>query len=93
MDEIAFRHCFNGVACLAPGCQATDNHEGVETLFSEEVRHTGARCFAQSSAVEVDVFVFRKLSNFDRQIVGLNSNRPPDPRSAGVVISVTADVD
>jgi hypothetical protein len=93
MHEVVLRHRFDRVPGFAPGCQATDDHEGVETLFSEEVRHTGARGFALSSAVEVDVFVFRKPSNFDREIVGLNPNRPPDPVGTGVVVTVTADVD
>jgi hypothetical protein len=46
MHEVVLRHRFDGVPSFAPSCQAADDHEGVEPLFSEEIRHTGARCFA-----------------------------------------------
>jgi hypothetical protein len=46
VHDIVLRHHFDRVPSFAPRCQAADDHEGVEALFSEEIRHTGAGRFA-----------------------------------------------
>jgi pimeloyl-ACP methyl ester carboxylesterase len=54
---------------------------------------TGARGFAQSSTVQVDVLIPGKPRDFLREIIRLNSNRASDSGSAGIVVTVTAHVD
>ena len=65
MDQVIIRHRLQGFSCLAPGGEAADNDECVEASFSEHMRHPGARSFALSSTVDIDVLVLgQKLDLF-----------------------------
>jgi hypothetical protein len=82
MHEVVVGHGLDGLAGFAPGRQATDDHEGVESLLAKEMRHTGAGGFALSSAVEVDVLILGKFWDFLRQIIRLQADRAADARGA-----------
>ena len=92
VHEIGLRDRLDGLTGLAPGGQTTHDDKRVETLLAQQMRHTGAGGFALSSAVEVDVFVFRKSFDFVGEVIGLEANRALDPRGAGVVVTVTAHI-
>lgn len=57
MNQVIVRHGFNWLAGFAPCAQAANNYERIEALFPQQVRHPGARNFAYSSTVDVNVFV------------------------------------
>ena len=86
------RHGLHGLAGFAPGCQATDDYEGVESLLAKEMRHTGAGGFALSSTVQVDVLIFGKRLDFLREIIWLDADRAADASGAGIVVAVAADI-
>jgi len=44
--EIVRRHLLDRVAGFAPSRQAAHDYERVESLFPQQMRHTGARGFA-----------------------------------------------
>lgn len=68
------RHRFNGVPGFAPGAQSTDNDECLESMFLKQVRHPGARGFALSSTVQINLPVGREFLDLFLQIVGLEAN-------------------
>ena len=57
------------------------------------MHHTGARGFARSSAVQVDVFAPGKFFGFLQQIIRLKSNRPSNTVGTRIVVTVAANVD
>src|ERR1035437_3212997 len=57
------------------------------------MRHPGAGRFAQSGAVQVDVFVMGEALDLLLQVVGFDANGPLDACGAGVVVPMTANVD
>jgi len=66
---------------------------GAEAVLPEYQRHTGARGFALSSAIDVDVFVLGEGFEFFVELVGFDTDGACDAGGAGVVVSVAADVD
>jgi len=64
VHEVRFRDRLDGLTGLAPGGETADDDKSVESLFAQQMRHTGAGGFALSSTVEVDVFVLRKIFDF-----------------------------
>ena len=90
--QIVCRHGLYFVSGFSPRRQAADNHKRVESLLPQEERHTGARALAQSSAIDINVFILGKIFNFHGQVIGLNANGTLNARSIGVVITVAADV-
>ena len=93
MHKISRGHRLHGVAGLTPRGQASNDHERVESLFPQQVRHTGAGGFALSSTVEIDVFVLGERFDLIRKVIRLDSNRASDASSAWVVVAVAAHVD
>ena len=63
---------FQGLSGGPPGMQAAIDHERVESMFSQQVRHPGAGRFARSSTVEINLFVPGQMLYFFGQIVGFN---------------------
>src|SRR3984957_12491924 len=86
VDYVCLGDFFQGVAGSAPGGEAADDDEGVETILAEEVRDSGAGGFAAAGAVEGHVFVSGEMFYFVAEIIGLDANR------AGAVVSVAAHV-
>ena len=82
MHQIIPRHRLDGLTGFTPGCQAADNHEGVESLFAKEMRHTGAGGFALSSTVQVDVLILGEYLDFLREIIWLEADGAADARGA-----------
>src|SRR5579872_7198184 len=57
------------------------------------MRHPGARGFACSSTVQVNVLVFWQILDFFLKIVRLNADRAIDSLGTDVVITMAANVD
>jgi hypothetical protein len=54
---------------FAPRRQTANDYERVESLVHQQVRHPGARSFACSSTVEVNVLVFGQVFDLFLKIV------------------------
>jgi hypothetical protein len=93
MYQIALRNHFHWLTRFPPGGQTTGNNKSVESLLPQEIRHTGAGSFALSSTVKIDVLVLGKPHDFPREVIWLDSNRSPDPSSAGIIVTMAAYVD
>jgi hypothetical protein len=93
MYQIALRNHLHWLTRFSPSCQTTGDDKSVEPLLSQEIRHTGAGSFALSSTVKIDILVLGKPHDFPREVVWLDSNRSPDPSSAGIIVTVAAYVD
>src|SRR5215469_17958547 len=93
MHEVGGRYSLDRIAGSTPGSQATNNHKCAKSLLPQYMRHTGARGFTWSSAVQVDVFVPRKFFGFFRQIIRLQSNRASNTVVIRVVVTVATNVD
>ena len=87
------RYGFQRVSGLPPGTQSADNYKRTESLIPQHERHPGARGFACSSAVDVNVPVLGQVLDFLDQIVGLDPHRSLDPLRLGVVIAVASHID
>jgi hypothetical protein len=81
MHEVIVRYRFHRLACLPPCAQSTYDHEGIESAFPQQMRHPGARGFARSSAVDVDVLLSRQKSELLRHVIGLKPDGAFDARS------------
>jgi len=64
MHEIIMGYGFQRFSGLSPGGQAAHYDKRVKSSFSQQVRHPGARGFALSSTVDVNVFVLWQQLNF-----------------------------
>jgi rubredoxin len=74
MHQVAAGHRFDRLPSLAPCRKPAHKYERVESFLAQQMRHTGARGFALSSTVEVDVLVFRKFLGGLGQAIWLKSN-------------------
>jgi hypothetical protein len=79
LHQIVLRHGFQWFAGLAPGSQAADDHERVESFFPQQVRHPGAGRFARSSTVKINVLVLGEVLDLFLKIVGLDADRAFNP--------------
>jgi hypothetical protein len=91
--QVVFGDGLQGFAGFAPGGQAADDHERVESFFPQQMRHPGAGRFARSSTVEINVLVLRQVLHFFLKIIGLDADRVLDSRGARVVVAMAADID
>ena len=91
--QIVLRYRLQRFAGFAPGSQAADNDERVESFFPQQMRHPGAGCFARSSTVKINVLIFRKNLDFVFQVIGLDADGILDSRRTSVVIAMAADID
>src|SRR5580658_804571 len=73
--QIFFRHRFQWIPGPAPGPETTGDYVRIESLFAQDVRHTGAGGFAQSSAVEIDGRVLGQRLDESVQIVRFDADR------------------
>src|SRR5581483_3591067 len=92
VDEVVLGDGLERVSGFAPGLQPAYEYERIESLFSEQMRHPGARGFACSSAIDINVFVARQVLYFFLEVIGFDPDRSLDALGAGVIIAVTADV-
>ena len=90
---IVNRYRFNRLSRLSPCAQASDDHERVESMFPQHVRHTGAGGFARSSTVDINVFVLGQQLELLLQVIRFQPNRSLDAGRAGVVVAMTAYID
>jgi len=74
VDQIVRRHGFRGLARLAPRSKPSNDHERIESLFPQRMRHTGAGGFTRSSTVKVDIFILGQLGNFLGEVVRLETD-------------------
>ena len=58
------RDRFHGLACLAPAAQAVGDDEHFESFYLQQMRHPGARGFARSSAVEINLALLGEVLDF-----------------------------
>ena len=93
LHQIILRNGLQMASGFAPGGEAADDHERVESFFPQYVRHPGASCFACSSTVEVKVLIFGEILNFLFQVVGLDANRSKDAFRTDIVVAMTTYVD
>ena len=61
-------------AGFAPCGYTADDHERVESFVSQYVRHPGARGFARSSTVEINVLIFGKVLDLFLKVIGLDAD-------------------
>ncbi len=80
--KVFVRHGLKRISCFAPSPEAADDYKRSEPIFSQQMRHPGAGCLAQSSAIQVDVLVVRQTLDFLFQIIRLNANGAADALSA-----------
>jgi hypothetical protein len=92
MHEVVVRHSLDRLASFAPGRQAADDDEGVESVLAKDMRHTGAGGFALSSTVQVDVLILRERRDFLRQIIRLNADGAENACGAPIVVAVAAHI-
>ena len=90
MDEVVVWHRLEWFSCLTPGRQPPDDYERIESPFSQQVRHPGARGLARSSTVDVDVLILGKILKLCRKVIRLNANRPLDAHRTGIVVAMAA---
>ena len=69
-DKVFTRDWFQWMTALLPGSQTADDDKRLEALFSEQVRHPGASRLAHSSAVQVDLLLFRNVFHRFPQPIG-----------------------
>lgn len=93
MHEVRRRDRLHRLTGLTPGRETADDDKRVESLFAQQIRHTGAGGFALSSTVEVDVFVLGKSFDFFGEVIRLETNRALDSRGAGIVVAMAAHID
>src|SRR5579864_605877 len=78
---------------LAPGGESADDHIRAESFFPQYVRHPGARGFACSSTVQVNVLVLGQVLDLFLEVVGFDADRAVNPLRAPVIVAMAADVD
>src|SRR5580704_15221721 len=84
LHQIVLRHGFQWFAGLAPGSQAADDHERVESFFPQQVRHPGAGRFARSSTVKINVLSLGRFLISSSRLLGSMRIEPlirADPES------------
>ena len=91
-DQVVVRHWFHRLPCLSPGAQSAGDHEDLEPFFDQYLRHPGARGFACSSTVEINLPLLGKVLDLFFEQVGFEANRPGDALRLSVVVPVAADV-
>src|SRR5215472_7909785 len=64
MYQIAVWNSLHRLTRFAPSCQAAHDDKSVEPLLSQQICHTGARGFAQSSTVQVEILIPGKPRHF-----------------------------
>ncbi len=50
-EKIFGRHGLKRISGFAPSREAADDHKRIEPIFPQQMRHPGAGCLAQSSAI------------------------------------------
>ena len=75
-----------------PSRVSTFDGIGIVSILPENIRHTGAGCFAQSGAIQVDFFIFRQLVHFMREAVWLEANRTWDPHGSNIIVPVASRI-
>jgi len=90
MDEIVVWHRLQRFSRLTPCRQPADDDKRIESLFSQQVRHPGARGLARSSTVDVDVLILRKIFNLGGKVIRLNANRSFNAHRTGIVVPMAA---
>ena len=56
------------------------------------MRHPGARGFAQSSAVEINLSVLGEVFDFFDEVVGFDADGTGDALGVGIVVTMAADI-
>jgi hypothetical protein len=74
MNQIIVGNGLQRLSGVAPGGEPAYDDKSVESSFPQQVRHPGARGFALSSTVDVNVLILWKQLDFFSKIVGLDSN-------------------
>jgi hypothetical protein len=92
LDDIIAGHGFHRLPCLSPCAQSTGDHEHLESFFLQQMRHPGARGFACSSAVEINLPLLGKVLDLLLETIGLDANRSGNALGVGIVISVAAHI-
>ncbi|MCU1300017.1 MAG: hypothetical protein JWQ87_301 [Candidatus Sulfotelmatobacter sp.] len=91
--QIVFWDGLHRFAGFPPCGQSAHNHERIEAPLPQQVRHTGAGCFARSSTVEINILLAGKVFEFFFKIIRLDSDRVLDARCTRIVIPMAAHVD
>jgi hypothetical protein len=90
--HILLRYRLEWLARLAPRCQPTFDHEGVEPSLAQFKRHPGARRFARSSAIQINVLISWQVLDFLDELIRLEADRSPDALCTGVIVAVAANI-
>jgi hypothetical protein len=72
--DVVLRHLFHCAAGFAPGGKSAGDYVGVESLFPEHVRHTGAGGFFYSSAVEINIFILGEKRESWLKVIWFEAN-------------------
>jgi hypothetical protein len=92
LHEIVVWNPLKGVSSFAPGAQATGDNEDLKAKLLQLLRHPGARGFARSSTVEINLSILGKVLDFFDQVVRFDADRSRDALGVSVVIAVAPDI-
>jgi hypothetical protein len=93
MDQIVLGNGFERLSSFAPSGEAANDHECIESLLPQQVRHPGARRFSCSSAIDINIFVPGQRLDFLPEAVRFETDRALNPRGSRIVVAMAANID
>ena len=69
---------------FTPSSEAPDDHVRIKSIFPQDVRHPGARGFARSSTVQINVLFPGETLHLFFQIIRLNPDRAENALGSSV---------
>ena len=91
-DQVVVRHRFHRLSGLAPGAQSARDYKHLESFFDQYLRHPGARGFARSSTVKINLPVFGETFDFFFDSIWLQPDRSGNALGFGVVVSMAPHI-
>jgi hypothetical protein len=92
MNHFLSRYWFCRFSGTLPSPVSTFDGIGIVSILPENIRHTGAGCFAQSGAIQVDFFILRQSLHFLWETVWLKANRTWDPHGSNIIVPVASRI-
>lgn len=90
--QVVLRYLLGRQAKLAPCAQTAYHHRCVEAFLTNQMRHTGAGGFVQSSTVQIDICALRHAVQKLLKVVRLDTHGALDAHSFFVVVAVAAHI-
>ncbi len=92
LDQVVVGHAFDRMSGFAPGTQSTGDDEHFESDILQLAPDPGARGFALSSAVEINLAIFGKVLDLFDEVVGFDANGAGNAFGVGIVVAMAPDV-